>query len=140
MMSIITSTSRMRGTFCKMTSSSVSRLAASAGKTAWLLPTAIIVPLIALAVSSIIDVYRVAKAKEKEEEEEIQAAMVEAGIDLNDEAAVEMFRQKEEFKREYRMKMDEELALAKKEYQQKLEEERKLELKKAKKERKESKQ
>lgn len=106
--------------------------AASVGKTAWLLPTLIIVPLVALAGMSIVDVYRTAKRKEKEEEEEINAAMIEAGIDPNDEAAAEMFRQKEEFKREYRMKVDEEVALARKE----LEEMRKREEKKLKKGRK----
>lgn len=88
--------------------------AASAGKTAWLLPVGILVPLAILAVMSIVDVYRTAKAQERAEEEEILAAMIAAGIDPNDEVAAETFRQKEEFKREYRLKMQEEVELAKK--------------------------
>ena len=103
--------SKALGTFLTLTSPDA---AASAGKTAWLLPTAIIVPLVVLAGMSIIDVYRTAKRKEKEEEAEILKAMVEAGVDPNDEVAAETFRQKEEFKREYRLKMEEELELAKK--------------------------
>lgn len=108
--------SKALGTFLTLTSPDA---AASAGKTAWLLPTAIIVPLVLLAGLSIVDVYRTAKKKEKEEEAEILAAMIAAGVDPNDEVAAETFRQKEEFKREYRLKMEEELELAKKEARKK---------------------
>ena len=89
--------------------------AASAGKTAWLLPAATIVPLVLLAGMSVIDVFKTARAKEKEEEAEILRLMIEAGIDPSDEEAAETFRQKEEFKREYRLKLQEEIELAKKE-------------------------
>lgn len=88
--------------------------AASAGKTAWLLPVGIIVPLILLAVMSIVDVFKAAKEQERIEEQEILEAMIAAGVDPNDEVAAETFRQKEEFKREYRLKMQEEIELAKK--------------------------
>lgn len=88
--------------------------AASAKKTAWLLPVAVLVPLAALAVLSIVDVYKVARAKEKEEEAAMEEAMAAAGIDPNDEEAVELFKAKEELKREYRAKLAEETELAKK--------------------------
>ena len=124
----VTFSSKALGTFLTLTSPDA---AASAGKTAWLLPTAIIVPLVALAGMSIVDVYRTARKKEKEEEREINEAMIAAGIDPNDEVAAETFRQKEEFKREYKMKMDEEVAAAKKQYQDVLEKEKKRALKEA---------
>ena len=58
--------------------------AASAKKTAWLLPVAVLVPLAVLAILSIVDVYKAARAKEKEEEAAMTEAMVKAGVDLED--------------------------------------------------------
>lgn len=88
--------------------------AASAKKTAWLLPVAVLVPLAILAILSIVDVYKTARAKEKEEEAALEESMRKAGVDLNDEAAVELFKAKEELKMEYRAKLAEETELAKK--------------------------
>ena len=48
---------------------------ASAKKTAWLLPVAVLVPLAVLAILSIVDVYKAARAKEKEEEAQLEEAM-----------------------------------------------------------------
>ena len=88
--------------------------AASVGKTAWLLPVAIIVPMILLAVLSIADVYKTARIKEKEDENKILEAMAKAGIDPNDEVASATFRAKEELKLEYKAKLAEETERAKK--------------------------
>lgn len=99
--------------------------AASAGKTAWLMPVAVVVPLLILAAISVGDVFRTAKKEEKEEEEKMLKLMVASGVDPNDEEAAELFRQKEELKIEYRAKMEEEIAKAKKEARKKLERERK---------------
>lgn len=93
--------------------------AASAGKTAWLLPVAVLVPLVVLAGMSIFDVFKKAKAEEREEEARMLEAMVAAGVDPNDEEAAELFRQKEELKIEYRAKMEEELEKAKREARKK---------------------
>ena len=87
--------------------------AASVKKTAWLLPVGVIVPLVALATLSIVDVCKTARARRKEEEEEMRQKMIEAGIDLEDEEAVELFKAKEEYKQEYRAKLAEEVEIAK---------------------------
>lgn len=89
--------------------------AASAGKTAWLLPVAVLVPLVLLAGLSIFDVFKEARRKQKEEDAAMEQAMLNAGIDLSDEVAVETFRAKEEYKMEYRAKLAEETERAKKE-------------------------
>ena len=60
------------------------------------------------------EVIKINKEQEKLEEAEMREAMIAAGIDPDDEAAAEAFRVKEEFKREYYLKMQEEIALAKK--------------------------
>lgn len=93
--------------------------AAYAGTTAWLLPVAVVVPLVLLAGMSVFDVFRAAKKEEQEEEAKMLLAMQAAGVDPNDEEAAELFRQKEELKIEYRAKMEEELERAKKEARKK---------------------
>ena len=96
-------------------------VAAQQGKTAWLLPVAVLVPLAILAILSVIDVFRVAKQKQAYEDEQIRLAMEKAGIDINDEVAVETFRAKEEYKMEYRAKLAEEVQKAKKAARKELE-------------------
>ena len=103
--------------------------AASKGQTAWLLPTAVIGMIAIIAGITVFDVVKDSRKKKKAEEAEMQEKLIAAGVDLNDEAAVEAFRIKEEIKQEYRDKLDEEREKA-------LEEARKArdkELKKAKK-------
>lgn len=89
--------------------------AAQEKKTAWLLPVAVGTALALLAGSWVFEIVRDNRRKAKEEEAEIQAKLLASGIDLNDEAAVEEFRTKEEFKAEYRAKLEEEKEKAKKE-------------------------
>ena len=99
--------------------------AAQQGKVAWLLPVAVISSLVILAGTWVIDVMRQTHLKAKQEEAEMQAKIVAAGIDLEDEEAVEAFRAKEEFKAEYRAKFEEEKEKAKQEARRIYEEEKK---------------
>lgn len=82
--------------------------AASKGQTAWLLPTAVIGMIAIIAVITVVDVVKDSRKKKKEEEAELKEKLIAAGIDLEDEAAVEAFRIKEEIKQEYRDKLEEE--------------------------------
>ena len=82
--------------------------AASKGQTAWLLPTAVIGMIAIIAGITVFDVVKESRKKKKEEEAEMKQKLIAAGIDLEDEAAVEAFRIKEEIKQEYRDKLDEE--------------------------------
>ena len=75
--------------------------AASAGKKAWFFPVAIVTPIVVLATYYIVDAFVKYNKEEKERQAKIEAAMVEAGIDMNDEAAKELFRMKEELRLEY---------------------------------------
>ena len=99
--------------------------AAMAGKTAWFLPVAVLVPLLALAGMSVWDVYKKARQQEKEDEKRMLELMVAAGIDPNDEEAAELFRRKQEIKDEIRARMDAELERARKEARKRAERERK---------------
>ena len=86
------------GTFLSIASPEA---AASAGKKAWFFPVAIITPIVLLAGYYIIDAIVKYRKEEKEREARIEAAMIEAGIDMNDEVAKELFRAKEEIRMEY---------------------------------------
>ena len=107
--------------------------AAQEGKTAWLLPVAVGVTLAVLAGSWVFDVVKQNRKEAKEEEEAMQAKLLASGIDLNDEEAVEAFRAKEEFKAEYRAKLEEEKEKAKKQAREIYEKEKEKAKKEAKK-------
>lgn len=95
-------------------------IAAGAGKNAWLFPIGIIAPIVIIAAMSIIDAFVKYHKEEKEYEAKIQADMIAAGIDMEDEAAVELFRMKAELKLEYQ----EELEAEKKKIQASIEKEK----------------
>ena len=75
--------------------------AASAGKKAWFFPVAIVTPIVILAVYYIVDAFVRYNKEEKERTALIEQKMIEAGIDMNDEEAKELFRMKEEIRLEY---------------------------------------
>lgn len=75
--------------------------AASAGKKAWFFPVAIVTPIVVLAVYYIVDAFVKYNKEEKERQALIEQRMIEAGIDMNDEEAKELFRMKEEIRLEY---------------------------------------
>lgn len=75
--------------------------AASAGKKAWFFPVAIVTPIVILAVYYIVDAFVKYNKEEKERTALIEQRMIEAGIDMNDEEAKELFRMKEEIRMEY---------------------------------------
>ena len=80
--------------------------AASAGKKAWFFPVAIITPIVLLAGYYIVDAFMKYRKEEKEFQAKIDQAMIDAGIDMNDEAAKELFRMKEELRLEYQEEKD----------------------------------
>ena len=80
--------------------------AASAGKKAWFFPVAIVTPIVLLAGYYIVDAFVKYNKEEKERQAMIEAKMIEAGIDMNDEEAKELFRMKEEIRMEYQEEKD----------------------------------
>ena len=75
--------------------------AASAGKKAWFFPVAIVTPIVLLAGYYIVDAFVNYNKEEKARQAAIEVKMIEAGIDMNDEQAKELFRMKEELRLEY---------------------------------------
>ena len=75
---------------------------------AWFFPVAIITPIVIIAVTSVakalIDNYK----EQRQRDMEIEALMVEAGIDMNDEEAKELFRMKEEIRMDIKEEMEKE--------------------------------
>ena len=80
--------------------------AASAGKKAWFFPVAIVTPIVLLAGYYIVDAFVKYNKEEKERNAMIEQRMIEAGIDMNDEEAKELFRMKEEIRLEYQEEKD----------------------------------
>lgn len=109
--------------------------AASKGQTAWLLPVTLISMIGIIGGITAFDIIKSGRVKRKEEEKEMERLLVEAGIDPNDEAAVEAFKAKEEFKREYKERFEEEKEKAKEEARRIYEEEKRKVLKEMEKER-----
>lgn len=106
--------SKALGSFLTIASPSA---AASVGKKAWFFPVAIVTPIVILAGMYIVDAFRKYHKEEKEREAKINAAMEKAGVDMNDEEAVELFRMKEEIRLDYQ----EEFEKMKKEIRKELE-------------------
>ena len=93
------------GAFLSFVSPNAATMAVATGRkgaSIWFYPLLVLLPLAGIATVSIIDTVREARKLKKEEEAEIAAAMAEAGIDVNDEAAVLAFREKYLLKKEMR--------------------------------------
>ncbi len=90
--------SKAFGTFLTIASPDA---AASAGKKAWFFPVAIVTPIVILAGYYIADALIKYNKEVKERNSKIEQAMIEAGIDMNDEQAKELFRMKEELRLDY---------------------------------------
>lgn len=75
--------------------------AASAGQMAWFFPVAIIIPIFLLAGFYMYDAIKKYRIENKIREEKIQAAIKEAGIDENDEEAMELMRMKVEMRLDF---------------------------------------
>ena len=86
------------GSFLSIASPDAAR---DSGKTAWFFPVAIVSPIIILAAYYIVDAIIKYRKEEKAIEAKINQEMIEAGIDMNDEEAVELFRMKAELRIEY---------------------------------------
>ena len=105
------------GTFLTYVSPNASGMAQAAGNkgaATWLFPLVVLLPLAGIAGISIAGTVHEARKQKKEDEAEIKKAMEEAGVDLNDEAAVMRFQEKYRFKKEYREELEKEKAKAKK--------------------------
>ena len=120
--------SRPLGQFLEISSpEAAAYLSARTGKnhSAWFFPVAIILPIVLIAVSYTVK-YAIKSTKERRQRDaEIQAALEASGIDLNDEEACELFRQKEEIRLDIKEEMTKEYEKAKAKALKELEEERK---------------
>lgn len=89
--------SKFLGDLLRISSPSV---AASEGEMAWLFPVGIIAPIAIISITFVVDeVIKYRKAMKKREED-MNNALLESGIDLNDEEAVEFFKMKYEIRLE----------------------------------------
>ncbi len=108
--------SRVLGQFLEISSpEAAAYLSARTGKqhNAWFFPVAIIAPIVIIALTYTIR-YAVTATKERRKRDaEIQLALEASGIDLNDEEACELFRQKEEMRMDIKEEMSKEYAKAK---------------------------
>ncbi len=103
------------GTVLSYVSPSASGAAAIQGRdTGWVFPLIVLTPVALIAAVSIISTGIDVHKDRKAEEAEIALAMAEAGIDLEDEAAVTKFTEKWHFKKEYREELEKEKEKAKK--------------------------
>ena len=112
----VNSSSRALGQFLEISSpEAAAYLSARTGKNhnAWFFPVAIILPIVIIAVSYTVR-YAVKMTKERRKRDaEIQLALEASGIDLNDEEACELFRQKEEMRLDIKEEMTKEYEKAK---------------------------
>jgi len=112
----VTSYSKALGEFLVISSPAIAATAIDKDgnrRQAWLFPVAVLVPLIGIAVVSMINVFIKLHKEHKEKEQKILDAAKEAGIDPNNEEEFELFRMKEELRLEYRETMEEERAKVK---------------------------
>ncbi len=99
--------------------------AGAAGKTAWLVPVLILVPLAAIVGISVTESIVKYKKEKKAYETELYAAMDQAGIDRNDEKAMMLFEEKFNLKKELREEMEKAKEAEKKRLRKELEKEEK---------------
>ena len=118
----VTYASKCLGTLLSITSPVI---AANAGKKAWFFPIAILTPVLGIAAISIIQSISKYKKEEKERKLAMENAMKEAGIDLEDEAAVTLFKTKYEIRMEIREQMEKEKEKARELALKKIKEEQK---------------
>ncbi len=99
--------------------------AGAAGKTPWLVPVLIIVPIATIAIITIIQTILNYKKEKKAYETELFEAMDKAGIDRNDEKAMMLFEEKFNLKRELREQINKEKEKEKQKMRKQLEKEAK---------------
>ena len=110
------------GTFLTLVSP---QAGAAAGRTAWLGPVLILVPILGIILSSTIDTAKQYRKEKKAYEQELHAAMLEAGVDPNDEKAALLFEEKYNYKKDLREQMEKEKAKEKARLRKELEKEAK---------------
>ena len=91
--------SKALGSFLSIASPSA---AASAGKSAWFFPVAILAPVMGLSIYYIASAVIKYSKENKLRDQQIEESLRNSGVDLNDEEAVELFKMKEEMKLEYK--------------------------------------
>lgn len=99
--------------------------AGAAGKSAWLVPVLIIVPLFAIVAISVGESILKYKKEKKIYEKELSKAMEEEGIDRNDEKATLLFEEKYNLKKELREEMERAKEIEKKKLRKKMKKEEK---------------
>lgn len=72
----------------------------------WFIPVTVLVPLTAIAVFSAVDLVKQSRREAREEEQAIQNAMMQAGVDTQDEKAVILFTEKERYKLQIQKEME----------------------------------
>lgn len=103
--------SKALGTMLVISSPAVAR---SVGKRAWFFPIAILVPIATIVTITMVQAFVKYRKEEKEREAQLLVMMQEAGIDMNDPIAVELFRTKEEIRLEMKEEMEKEKEKARK--------------------------
>lgn len=99
--------------------------AGAAGKTAWLVPVLILVPLVAMVAISVTESILKYNKEKKAYAEELYKAMDEAGVDRNDEKAALLFEEKYNLKKELREEMERTKEAEKKKLRKEMEKEEK---------------
>ena len=110
------------GTFLTLVSP---QAGAAAGRTAWLGPVLILVPILGIILSSTIDTAKQYRREKKAYEKELNEAMVAAGVDPNNEKEALLFEEKYNYKRDLREQMEKEKAKEKARLRKELEREAK---------------
>ena len=98
---VVTSQSAFLGGVLKFVSPSVPD-----GYAAWFVPLLILVPISAIAASTIVQAVKESKAEKAELDAEIAAAMEKDGKDPSDEASRLLYEEKIAYKRELRLEME----------------------------------
>ena len=73
----------------------------------WFVPVAILVPILIIGAMTIVDFIKGYREEKKKEEEELNSEMLLAGIDMNDEKAVLIFKEKYQMRKEIEREMEE---------------------------------
>jgi hypothetical protein len=91
----------------------------------WFVPIAVLVPLSIIATISALDIAKEYKAEKKKEEAYIEEAVKASGVDLNDERAVTIVREKARYRYELQEELEKEKEKQKEIYRVAFEEEKK---------------
>lgn len=76
-------------------------------QSAWFIPVVIMLPILFIAAMSVVDFVKAMKEENAKEKAEYEAALQASGIDLNDERAVLIFKEKYEYKRDMQRELEE---------------------------------